>query len=100
MWHRRQLFTAGSNASEASARWWPRGAPVRPVVEWSRWGSLGAEASAAPAAVQRADGLIDVLVRGADRNLYRKPQVLGAAGTNLSWGAWVFVGGPVRSFEC
>ena len=29
-------------------------------------GSLGAEASAAPAAVQRADGLIDVLVRGAD----------------------------------
>ena len=82
------------------ARWWPRGAPVRPVVEWSRWGSLGAEASAAPAAVQRADGLIDVLVRGADRNLYRKPQVLGAAGTNLSWGAWAFVGGPVRSFEC
>ena len=100
VWHRRQLFTAGSNASEAGSRWWPRGAPVRPVVEWSRWGSLGAEASAAPAAVQRADGLIDVLVRGADRNLYRKPQVLGAAGTNLSWGAWAFVGGPVRSFEC
>ena len=44
-----------------------------------------------------ADGLIDVLVRGADRNLYCKPQVLGAAGTNLSWGAWAFVGGPVRA---
>ena len=107
VWHRRQLFTAGSNASEVGSRWWPRGAPVRPVVEWSRWGSLGAEASAAPAAVQRADGLIDVLVRGADRNLYRKPQRFVAAdkgnastSNQLRWGSWEFLGGPVRNFPC
>ena len=39
-----------------------------PVVEWSRWGSLGAEVGGARRR-QRADGLIDVLVR-AD-HLYR-----------------------------
>ena len=54
------------------------GAPRRRVVAL---GLARRRGVGGPAAVQRADGLIDVLVRGADRNLYRKPQVLGAAGS-------------------
>ena len=66
----------------------------------------------------RGDGLLDVIVRGADRNLYRKPQRFvaapagsaapaGAAGNakasasnQLQWGSWEFLGGPVRNFPC
>jgi len=46
-------------------------------------------------------------VRGADRNLYRKPQRFVAAdkgnastSNQLRWGSWEFLGGPVRNFPC
>jgi len=55
----------------------------------------------------RGDGLLDVIVRGADRNLYRKPQRFVAAdkgnastSNQLRWGSWEFLGGPVRNFPC
>ena len=65
-------------------------------------------ASSGPSVARRSDGLLDVYVRGADRNLYRKPQLFVAAATNgngsksneLRWGSWEFLGGPVHSFPC
>ena len=90
--------------------------PPRPThtqtlgVGWLPWGSLGGEASSGPTVATRADGLLDVYVRGADRNLYRKSQLSELAAANgtiatapssrLRWGSWEFLGGPVQSFPC
>ena len=91
VWHKRQYFDAPTL-----------------VTSWTTWGSLGGEASSGPSVARRSDGLLDVYVRGADRNLYRKPQLFVAAATNgngsksneLRWGSWEFLGGPVHSFPC
>ena len=89
VWHTQQTVRELRNASSVDAQL---------AMRWANWSSLGGEASAAPAVVTRADGMLEVLIRGADRNLYRKPQ-FQAAGV-LSWGAWEFVGGPVATFPC
>ena len=90
VWHRRQLFDAATL-----------------LTSWSPWGSLGGEASSGLTVATRSDGLLDVIVRGADRNLYRKPQRFVAAdkdnastSNQLRWGSWEFLGGPVRNFPC
>ena len=88
VWHRRQLFDATTL-----------------LTSWSPWGSLGGETSSGPTVATRSDGLLDVIVRGADRNLYRKPQRFVAAdnastSNQLLWGSWEFLGGPVRNFPC
>ena len=77
------------------------------LTSWSPWGSLGGETSSGPTVATRGDGLLDVIVRGADRNLYRKPQRFVAAdkgnastSNQLRWGSWEFLGGPVRNFPC
>lgn len=90
VWHRRQLF------DETTL-----------LTSWSPWGSLGGETSSGPTVATRSDGLLDIIVRGADRNLYRKSQRFVAAdkdnastGNQLRWGSWEFLGGPVRNFPC
>lgn len=90
LWQARQYFGEVRGKRSASS----------PAVElqWSAWSSLGGEASAAPTLVTRSDGLIEAFIRGADRNVYRKPQIHQAG--NLTWGEWEFVGGPVAAFAC
>ena len=87
VWHKRQFFD-----------------PKTLSAGWYNWGSLGGEASSGPTVATTGDGLLEVFIRGTDRNLYRKPQLFDPAnatdGAKLRWGSWEFLGGPMHSFPC
>jgi len=75
---------------------YPDGARTR--VSWDKWVHMGGPASSAPSVLLDHESMINVFIRGGDRQLWRVRQVSVLAEKSIvRWGEWEALGGVLAS---